>query len=72
MQTWQKFILYKESIVTFIPTTNYYEYKYSRYQVLSKYSNTVLCGTNITINDLVYEPNPDGHRLYMKHNCFMY
>ena len=63
---------FTESIITFIPTTNYYESKYSRYQVLSIYSNTVLCGTNITINDLVYEPNPDGHRLYMRPNCSTY
>lgn len=63
---------FTERIINFIPTTNYYEHKYSRYQTLAIYSNTVLCGTNITINDLVYEPNPDGHRLYMRHNCFTY
>ena len=62
---------FTESIINFIPTINYYGYKYS-YQILSQYTNTVLCGTNITLNDLVYEPNVDGHRLYMRPNCFKY
>ena len=34
--------------------------------------STLIRGTNITLNDLVYEPNVDGHRLYMRPNCFSY
>jgi hypothetical protein len=31
-----------------------------------------LRGSSILINDLIYEPNPDGHRLFMKNNLCVY
>jgi hypothetical protein len=57
----------KESIINIAnPITDYYntpsilnDYKYSVY-----YDDKVLIGTSITLNDLYYEPNINGHRLF--------
>jgi hypothetical protein len=29
-------------------------------------------GSSITLNDLVYEPNKEGHRLFMRNNLHVY
>ena len=53
------------------PTTKYLNTK-NFYKVSDTYKNSRLKGTELTINDLVYEPNPDGHRLYIRQGCFKY
>ena len=40
----------------------------NHYIVLSDYNNTRLRGSSLTINDLIYEPNKDGHRLFIRNN----
>ena len=62
----------ESSIVNITPTTNYFNFNNSTYTINDSYPTTSIRGTNITINDLVYEPNPDGHRLYIRPNCFKY
>lgn len=61
--------------VQFISTmkyNNYWEFKDSKYQVKDNYKKTRLRGSSITLNDLVYEPNKDGHRLFIRNNCYVY
>lgn len=53
-------------------TTNYSKFEYYTYTVHPKYRQTRLRGTSITLNDLVYEPNISGHRLFMRNNCAIY
>lgn len=38
----------------------------------SKYPKTFLRGTTLTINDLMYEPNVEGHRLFVKNGLCTY
>ena len=60
---------------TFLSTTrtsNYGEKVGRRYQVKQDYKNTQIKGTSITLNDLIYEPNQDGHRLFMRNNLWNY
>ena len=52
-------------------------FKYSdiiehKYTVKTQYDSARFRGTSVTINDLVYEPNIDGHRLYMNNNLYVY
>lgn len=42
------------------------------YDVKSKYRSARFKGTSLTINDLVYEPNPEGHRLFVKNGLCTY
>ena len=42
------------------------------YTVMDDYKNARIKGTSITINDLIYEPTLDGHRLFMKNNLCKY
>ena len=42
------------------------------YTVIDDYKDARIKGTSITINDLVYEPTLDGHRLFMKNNLCKY
>ena len=56
----------KDPIVHTIPTKKYASITGHKYEVDNKYSKTRLIGSSITINDLAYEPNKDGHRLFMK------
>ena len=53
-------------------TSNYSEKVGNRYQVKQEYKNAQLKGSSITLNDLVYEPNIDGHRLFMRNNLYTY
>lgn len=62
----------ESSIVNINPTTNYFNFNKNTYSINDSYASTTIRGTNITLNDLVYEPNIDGHRLYMRPNCFKY
>ena len=60
---------------TFLSTTrtsNYSEKVGRRYQVKQDYKNAQIKGTSITLNDLIYEPNQDGHRLFMRNNLWNY
>lgn len=41
-----------------------------KYQIKSAYENSAFRGTSITINDLVYEPNKDEHRLFLKSTSY--
>lgn len=56
----------KDSVVHVTPTKAYASIIDHKYVVDNDYSNTRLKGSSITINDLAYEPNKDGHRLFMK------
>ena len=39
----------------------------------SNYQSVALQGTSITLNDLLYEPNKEGHRLFFRNNkCLFY
>ena len=62
----------ESSIVNINPTINYFNFNKNTYSINDSYASTTIRGTNITLNDLVYEPNIDGHRLYMRPNCFKY
>lgn len=53
-------------------TTGYWEKVNRMYKVKEKYKNTQIKGTSITLNDLIYEPNQDGHRLFMRNNLWNY
>lgn len=60
---------------TFIHTTKTIGYSGiidSKYTVNSDYKNSCIKGTSITINDLLYEPSVDGHRLFMRNNLCVY
>jgi hypothetical protein len=50
----------------------YYSESNSRYTINELYKNSVLVGTSLTLNDLVYDPKPTGHRLYVRSNCCKY
>lgn len=69
------FKLRKKDINQIIPTnitlkySNFIDYKYV---VIDDYKNACIADTSITLNDLVYEPNIDGHRLFMKNGLFKY
>ena len=53
-------------------TTGYWEKINHKYTVKEKYKNAQIKGTSITLNDLIYEPNQDGHRLFMRNNLWNY
>ena len=53
-------------------TTGYWEKVNRIYKVKDKYQNAQIKGTSITLNDLIYEPNQDGHRLFMRNNLWNY
>lgn len=42
------------------------------YTVDDKYKNACFKGTSLNINDLIYEPNVEGHRLFVKNNLCAY
>ena len=60
-----------ESFVSVARTINYAT-RGTEYKVLDVYNNTRLRGTSITLNDLLYEPSVDGHRLFMRNNLCSY
>ena len=49
-------------------TTKYSDIRSHIYTTYKQYLNTCLKGTSITLNDLIYEPNQEGHRLFMRNN----
>lgn len=53
--------------------TKYYGYngelQYMNYLLLPEYQKSAFAGTSVSISDLVYSPNKDGHRLYMRNTC---
>ena len=53
------------SISTEVSTRN-------KYVITSTYNTSRLRGTSITLNDLVYEPNTSGHRLFIRNGCYSY
>lgn len=42
------------------------------YELKSTYNNTRIRGTSLTLNDLLYVPSKDGHRLFVKNNIAEY
>lgn len=53
-------------------TKDYVQATPTIYRVVATYNQSVISMTNITLNDLVYDPKPNGHRLYMKGDCYQY
>lgn len=53
-------------------TVNYSNFDRCRYKVDTKFEKAQFLGTSLTINDLIYEPNATGHRLYVKNGCYRY
>lgn len=60
------------SIVRTSITRKYISNFAEKYIIESRYNAARIRGTSLTINDLVYEPNTNGHRLFIKNNCYMY
>jgi hypothetical protein len=64
---------YQEAVIATSPTLNYSSNNMgSPYKVDNTFNDSRLRGTSITINDLTYEPNTEGHRLFMKNNLCKY
>ena len=61
-----------ESILKTSMTTKYYETVDHKYRVLDTYEDARIRGTSLTLNDLMYEPNVDGHRLFIRNNIYKY
>jgi hypothetical protein len=59
-------------IVNLPLTTTYSQIYNHEYKVLDEYDSTRIRGTSLTLNDLVYEPTIDGHRLFVKNGCCVY
>ena len=60
---------------TIIPTNRTGRYASiidSRYKVLNQYSKSQIRGTSLTLNDLIYEPEANGHRLFVRNNLCVY
>lgn len=60
---------------TFVHTTitkKYSDIIGNKYTVLEEYKKTRIRGSSITINDLTYDPSPDGHRLFIKNDLCSY
>ena len=63
----------KENCVNYVtPTYNYVKNTGTAYTIQKEYLSCTLQGTNITLNDLIYEPNKEGHRLFMKNNLYSF
>lgn len=62
------------SIINTTKTKNYGKVNSSThaYMVYDEYKKSCLRGTSLTINDLVYEPNPNGHRLFVQNSSLVY
>lgn len=58
----------EKDIITNKQTEKYGKFIDNAYEVDSKYKLARIRGTSITLNDLYYEPNTSGHRLYMKND----
>ena len=59
----------------FIKTTRTIKYSKTegnKYQIIDDYKNARLRGSSITLNDLLYEPNKEGHRLFIRNNLCRY
>ena len=67
-----KLELTPEYFITTTATKQYGDFSNHKYTIRSEYNKARLRGSSILINDLVYEPNPDGHRLFMKNNLCVY
>jgi hypothetical protein len=60
------------SVVRVSPTRIYFERVNDSYSVISDYNNARIRGTSLTLNDLLYEPSQNGHRLFIKNNLCVY
>lgn len=60
-----------ENVIKSKKTTNYSSFnKSGKYVIDTKFNNARIRGTSLTINDLVYTGSLDGHRLFVRGNCF--
>ena len=62
----------QETFLNTAKTFNYADMENHKYRVKDEYNNTRIKGTSLTINDLIYEPNVDGHRLFIKNDLYEY
>ena len=56
-------------VISTSKTTSWTKKLQHGYAILDTYRNARIRGTSLTINDLVYEPNVEGHRLFVRNNC---
>lgn len=61
-----------KSIIEVTPTAKYASYNYFKYVVNEEYKGAQIKGTSITLNDLVYNPSPTEHRLFVKRGLCRY
>ena len=62
----------KNTVIPVSQTQGYYKEQNGRYIIDDLYKSSKLVGTSLTLNDLVYDPKPTGHRLYVRSNCCKY
>ena len=62
----------QNTVIPVSQTKGYYKELDGRYVVDEIYESSQLAGTSLTLNDLVYDPKPTGHRLYVRSNCCKY
>jgi hypothetical protein len=61
-----------DGVILLDKTYNFSEIKANKYEIKKAYNQACFSGTKLTINDLVYEPNITGHRLYVRDDCYKY
>lgn len=62
----------EESFIKTTRTSKYATTDSHKYTVMTDYKLARIRGSSITLNDLVYEPNKEGHRLFMRNNLYKY
>ena len=62
----------ESQVVNVEKTKNYSQISNGVYSVKNKYKKSQLQLTSMTLNDLVYEPNKDSHRLFVKNGLYQY
>ena len=55
-------------ILPTVSTSDYATTAYNTYEIKTAYEGSRFKYTTLTVNDLMYEPNVSGHRLYVKNN----
>ena len=60
------------TVVRCNPTNKYSKFSNYAYSINSTFKNVHVKGTTITLNDLWYVPNLEGHRLFIKDNAAKY
>ena len=60
------------NVLPTIRTTDYGQFSIYSWSLQFGYTNSAFKGTSITLNDLTYEPNKEGHRLFVRNNNYRY